>query len=79
MPKRDLNPYQFEVALKRNGFLWTPHQYAYCSIRPGDARDLLYPAFLKPDLTINRRETLSRIINARLRNEAILSAAERQS
>ncbi len=79
MPKRDLNPSQFLVALKRNGFQPAPSRGWFRSTRPADHHLIDYPAFLKPDRTINRRKTLSRIINARLRNEAILSAAERKS
>ena len=79
MPRRDLNPYQFEVALKRNGFAPGFSTGFYASTRTNDDHAIEYPSFLKPDCSINRRETLRRIINARLRNEAILSAAERRS
>ncbi len=79
MPKRDLNPYQFEAALVRNGFKHAGPPGLYYSTRPADNPNIKYPAFLNRDRTINRRKTLSRIINARLRNEAILSATDRRS
>ena len=79
MPRRDLNPYQFEVAMKRNGFKQGSVRGFYYSTRPGDDPHIAYPCFLTADRNLNRRETLRRIINARLRNEAILSAADRRS